>query len=279
MSVATTTRQGLRALPGELPALVEAFRRHDLLLYASAISFQVLTAIVPVALFVLGLLGFLDLTEIWQRDVRSEIVGSVSPALLTVIDDTVERVLEAKQLFWVTGGFLLATWQLSGAVRAAMDALNRVHEATETRSWPGRYARSFALAIAMAGLVLGAVAVVALLPVVDGDPGPVLGAVEFVARWAVGAVFLLLAIGLIVHFGPDREQPLAWVSAGAVIVMACWLGMSAAFGLYLTTIASYGSVFGALATFVVLTGYLYASAVTFVAGIQMDALLRARQED
>ena len=44
-----------------LPGLVRAFNEHDLLKYASAISFQALSAIVPFLLFALGPLGFLDL--------------------------------------------------------------------------------------------------------------------------------------------------------------------------------------------------------------------------
>lgn len=276
MGVATVRREGLRALPRELPALVEGFERNDLMLFASAISFQVVTAIVPLALFALGLLGFLDLTEVWQRDIRTQVQGSVSPAALSVIDDTVRTVLSSKQLFWVTAGFALAMWQLSGAVRASMEALNRVYGTAERRSWFARYRRSLALAVAMTVLGLAALAVVNLVPVVDGDPGAALGALYLVGRWGVAGALLLLAVGLLVHYGPNCPQPLAWVSLGAVLVMVSWIAMSAAFLVYLTTVASYGSVFGNLATFVVLTGYLYASAITFLAGVQMDALLRER---
>jgi hypothetical protein len=37
--------------------LLDGFRRHDLLTYASAISFQILSAIIPFLLFVLGVAG------------------------------------------------------------------------------------------------------------------------------------------------------------------------------------------------------------------------------
>jgi uncharacterized BrkB/YihY/UPF0761 family membrane protein len=40
-------------------ALLDGFKRHDLLTYASAISFQILTAIIPFALFVLAAAGLL----------------------------------------------------------------------------------------------------------------------------------------------------------------------------------------------------------------------------
>jgi len=100
----------------------------------------------------------------------------------------------------------------------------------------------------------------------------------FIARWGVAAMLLGLAVGLLVHQGPDRAQPLGWVSVGAVTIVGAWVLMSLAFGLYLSSAASYGSIYGALATVVVLMGYLYASTIVSLAGIQVDALLRARDD-
>jgi membrane protein len=57
-------------------------------------------------------------------------------------------------------------------------------------------------------------------------------------------------------------------------VMAAWVGMSILFGIYVTYIANYGSVFGNLATFFVLLLYVYASSIAFLAGVQADACLR-----
>jgi uncharacterized BrkB/YihY/UPF0761 family membrane protein len=51
----------LRARAHELGrALLDGFREHDLLTYASAISFQILTAIIPFLLFVIALAGLLN---------------------------------------------------------------------------------------------------------------------------------------------------------------------------------------------------------------------------
>ncbi len=267
-----------RAAKPAVGALVDAFNRNDLLLFASAISFQVLTALVPLALFVLGGLGFLGLTEVWTQDVRPEVAPRVSAAAIVVIDDTVERVLGSAKVFWVTAGAAIATWQLSGAVRAAIGALNRVYCAEEERSVGRRFAVSIALAVVLAALTLTAVGVVVFVPLLVGDIGPFAAALLFVGRWTVAAVLLGVAVGLLVHQGPDRGQPLSWVSAGAVAIVVSWVVMSVAFGLYLSGAASYGSIYGALATIVVLMAYLYASAIVFLAGIQVDALLRARQD-
>jgi membrane protein len=262
-----------------LRGLVGGFDRNDLLLFASAISFQVLTALVPLLLFALGILGFFGLTGVWTQDVRPEIIDGVSAAALTIIDDTVKKVLGSAQLFWVTAGAAIATWQLSGAVRAVMEALNRVYGAEEDRSVRRRIAVSIVLAVALAALTFTAIGVVVFVPLLDGNPPPFVGALLFVVRWGVAAVLLGVAVGLLVHHGPDRAQPLGWVSAGAVTIVVSWLVMSVAFGLYLSSAAFSGSIYGALATVVVLMAYLYASSVVFLAVIQIDVLLRERDDE
>src|SRR3712207_4738422 len=98
--------------------VLDGFDRNDLLTYASAIAFQILTAIVPFLLFLLGLLGFLDLGNVWEEDLAPEVEPRMSRAAFELVDETVTTLLAERQLFWLTGGFALALWQISGGVRA-----------------------------------------------------------------------------------------------------------------------------------------------------------------
>jgi membrane protein len=98
--------------------------------------------------------------------------------------------------------------------------------------------------------------------------------VGFVLRWALGIGLMLLLVGLLVRFAPDRRQPLNWVSFGALLVVCGWIVMSVGFGWYVTRIADYQSVFGSLATVIVVMTYLYAAAIIFLTGVQIDALVR-----
>jgi membrane protein len=254
----------------------DAFIEHELLTFASAISFQILSAIVPFVLFCFGLLGFLSLEGVWRDELGPDVKATVSNASFTVIDDVVQTALTEKQVFWVTAGFLLALWEISGAVRAVMGALNRQYRCTPRRSWKRRMAVSTALGLAIGACFLAAFAVVMVTPLLYGDLGIAGNAALFVARWAAAGLLLLLAVALLVHFAPERDQPIRWVSAGSTLVIVAWLVMSAAFGFYLREIADYDSVFSNLATVVVLIGYLYASALCFLGGVQVDALVRER---
>jgi membrane protein len=258
--------------------VVEGFDRNDLLTYASAIAFQVLTAIVPFLLFLLGLLGFLDLTEVWEDDLAPEVRARVSDDAFGVIEDTVRTVLDERQLFWVTGGFLLALWQMSGGVRAVMGALDGVYGTRRERPRRERYPLSMVLALAVALLIVAAAAVARFVPLLHGDLPTPLDIASFAGRWLVAVALLALAVGLLVHYAPGVRRPLPWVSFGTLLVITGWVGMSVGFWVYLTQIASYGSIFGQLATLIVLMAYLYAAAVVFLAGPQIDAVVRGESE-
>ena len=273
MTVLRSTRPRLRA---NLRRYVDAFVENDLLTYASAISFQVLSSLVPFLLFGFGLLGFLHLDDVWSRELAPDIKSGISDAAFGFIDEAIRKALTSKQAFWISMGFVIALWEISGAVRAVMGALNTAYGLETRRGWWRRMGVSTALALAVAACWFAAIAVVVGGPLAYGDVGAVLGALLFVARWGVAGLLLLLAIALLLHYAPEMRNPLRWVSSGSVLIMAGWLLMSLGFGFYLREIADYNSIFGGLATVVVLIGFLYASAVVFLGGVQVDALARGR---
>jgi membrane protein len=259
--------------------VVDGYRRHNLLIYGSAIALRVFLAIIPMLLFAFGLLGFLGLDEVWRQDILPDIRGSVSPPLFKVIDDTVTNVLGGKQLFWATAGALIAVWEMSGAVRAVMKAMNNIYETEEERSLLEQFVTSLLLAAAVGGLLLFAIASVKFGPLLTDElfgPSTAIAAISFAIRWGLAIAALLLAIGLLVRAGPDKERPILWVSYGAVLVVAAWVVSSVAFGLYLAEIAHYESVFGNLATVFIALEYVYFSALVFLTGLLVDSLTRGR---
>jgi membrane protein len=133
-----------------------------------------------------------------------------------------------------------------------------------------------ALSAAMGLCVVTAVAIVRFGPLLTSDVDGLLSVVSFVIRWLLAAAVLGLGVGLTVHFGAATRQPVPWVSFGTGLVMLAWVLTSIAFGVYVTSIASYGSVFGHLATVFVLLLYLWLSANAFLVGIQLDACVRER---
>jgi membrane protein len=277
---ARSLRSGLqlKARASELArALLDGFRQHDLLTYSSAISFQILTAIIPFLLFVLALAGLLHLNSVWRDHLEPQIQAHVSAAVFAVISDAVDKVFTSRQLMWATVGGGVALWQVSGAVRAVMGALARIYGAPTERPFLKRYSISFILSIEVGGCFILAALCVLLAPFVSvAHAGAAWNVLAFLVRWTLAVGFLLLAVGLLVRHAPGTSQTLPWVSLGATIVIAWWVIVSLVFYFYLTEFASYESVFGSLAAVIVAMAYLYISTTAFLFGAQVDAIIRAQ---
>jgi membrane protein len=225
-------------------------------------------------MFGIGLLGFFRLQGVWSNELAPDVKASVSPPAFALIDDVVRKALTQHQAFWVTIGLAIALWQISGGVRAVMGALNKVHGIETRRTLVQRLLVSFGLGIALGVCWLGAIVAVVLGPLLYGDVPALVGGLLFLVRWGVAALLLLSAVALVLHYAPETDQPLGWVTFGAVLIMVGWVVMSLGFGVYLREIADYNSIFGSLATVVVLIAYLYAAALVFLGGVQIDALAR-----
>jgi membrane protein len=264
-------------LPGALRELIGAFGKHNLLTWASALSFQIVTAIVPFLLFGIALIGFLNFDNAWA-DIAKNIKPQMSNQAFAVVNDTAKKVLTQRQVWWVTIGFGLAMWSVSGGIRTVMGGLNEIYECQERRGWFQRMKRSFMLAFIVSALVLGAIAVAWLGPLLYGDVGQPLGALFALIRWGLAALLLGSATALTVRLAPNGYQPTEWVSVGTAIVVGTWIIASILFGVYIRVVASYGSIYGNLATIVILFAYIYISAIVFFAGAQVDAIIRRRVE-
>jgi membrane protein len=271
----------LHRRPLALPSVSEVrdgFDRHELLTRASAIAFQALFALVPFLLFALALGGLVSLDTTWSRDIAPDLRPNVSPAVFTVLDDTVRNVAGHKRVFWVTGGLALTVWELSGAVRGIMDSLDSIYGARRRRSLRERLWTSAWLGTAIGACLLAAIVAVRFGPLLVGGAGPVAGVAVAIVRYLVAAGLLVLGVGLLLHHAPTARQPLGWISLGSGAIVVAWLVTWSLYAVYLADIASYGSIFGAFALVIVLLTFLYMSSIVLLAGALVDALVRSRSD-
>ena len=88
--------------------VIDEFREHQLLIASGGIAFRVLLATVVGALYVMGLLGFFGLSEVWRSDIAPDLRSSVSDPAFRLLNDAALQVLEGKAFFWVTAGAAIA---------------------------------------------------------------------------------------------------------------------------------------------------------------------------
>jgi len=218
-------------------------------------------------LLALGLLGATGNKQVWTDHVAPAVEGRVLPGVYRGIDQTVTKILDHGSAGLIAFSVVLSIWYLTAAMRAVMEALNRIHDVDDDRSWWLR-----AVVAAGLGTLAGAALFGSAVLVIGGPRGVVLG----VVRWVGAVVMLGVLVGLLVRYAPAQQPRARWASLGAVLVVGSWVVASVLFRLYVTYLADFKSPIGSLTSLLVLTTYLFVSSSVFLVGVQLDELLRKR---
>jgi membrane protein len=256
-------------------AILDEFMKHDLLTYSSAISFQVVYAVIPLAFLALAAMGVVGAESLYTDHIEPALRRTLSSDAFAIANRTAMRAMNGKRMWWASAGLFVTLWGAGAALRSMMTPLNRIYEAKERRSWGHRLAVSIgggALAIVC---VVGALLIALLSPLVNVTGA--LGVLFTIGRWALTLAVLGAAIATLLWTVPAKRRPLEWVSIGSALCMICWVVATIGFGVYITTV-SYTSFYGAAAGIVLLLVYLHVAAIAFLLGVVVDSLLRAEME-
>jgi membrane protein len=251
---------------------VDLFEEHDVLTYATAIAFRLLIALVPLTLFSLALLGALGEQHVWDKTMAPAVSGAVRPPVFYAINSSVHKIFTSPVAPLVALGIVLSIWDVSGAVRASIGALNRAYDTDEKRSTVDRFGVSVAIAIGLIVLIVGALLVILAAP--NLAPHGALRWPLAVVRWPIAIVMLGAAVALLVRFGPADPPKARWATAGGALVVAVWIVASLIFRWYVASVANFRSAEGVLVAILVLTTYLYVSSIIFLVGVHLDEQLR-----
>ena len=251
--------------------LLRDFGEHRLFIYATSIGFRALIALIPLALLALGLLGALGLQETWRKSIAPEIRPHVTPAVFHAINASADTILSSGTAPLIVFATALVLWDVSLAIAGIMDALNRIHEVEEKRSFVRRTLTAFVLAVVTAVCFVGSLLILTVAPRARGD---VVHFLLGVGRWFVGAALLAFVVGAVMRFAPAERPEKRWASAGSLLVIAVWIVASLLFKLWVTTVADFKSAVGSLTVLLFLSWYVFVSSAIFLVGAQLDELLR-----
>ena len=255
--------------------LASKFREHRLFVYATSIAYRALVALIPVTLLALGLLGALGLQQTWHKSVAPELRPHLTPAVFHAVDDSAQRIMSTGTAPLIVFAAALVLWDLALALVAISEALNRIHDVEEKRSFTRRVATVLALAVVTGVCLIGGVLILTVAPRVNGD---VVHFVFGVGRWLVGAILLMVVVGAVMRFAPAERPEKRWASAGSILVVLVWIVASVLFRLWATDVADFKSAVGSLTVLLFLSWYVFVSSAILLVGAQLDELLRKRAE-
>ncbi len=273
LDLTPTTPRAALALLKELGARV---KNHNLVVVAAGIAFWGLLAI-PATLFaVVSIAGLVLDPETVKEQVNENLSGLPDEAK-TIIGDQLAGVSGGNTGGLIAGlilGLFLAFWTASGAMAKLMGALNTIYDTVETRNFAKL--RGTALALTFGGIIFvsSAIFLLAALP-------PILRSVDAVGEsaatlfvWlrfpALGLV-MVIALGVLYYLGPDRATRYRPVTLGAAVAMALWIGLSALFTIYTSTVGSYNETYGSIGGIVILLLWLFITAFVVLLGAEIHA--------
>src|SRR5205085_1348483 len=97
---------------------------HELGIYASAIAFRALVALIPLVLLGLGLLGAFGLQSTWRNSIAPSIKPRVTHPVFEGINFSAHKILSSGTAGVIAFAAALVIWDLAIGISAVMKALN-----------------------------------------------------------------------------------------------------------------------------------------------------------
>ena len=248
----------------------------NLSLLAGGVAFFAMLSLVPALVALVSFYGlFADPSDVERqaRDLTKALPEDARNLIVQQLRDVVGSSGAGLGLAAIAG-LALALWSASAAVKHLIEAVNATYGEKETRGFLKLRGLSLALAIGATMFLVGAVALIAIVPAALGDSGMADGLRIFlnVLRWPLLLTGMIVALAIVYKLGPDRDNPKSrWVSLGAVVAAVGWLFASLLFSVYAANFGSYNETYGSLGAVIVLMLWLYLTALLVLIGSELNA--------
>ncbi len=254
------------------------FSQDDMTTYAAAVSYQVFFSLFPFIIFLLALLGFLNLQPVFDFLLQQS--KMVMPrSAFSMVQGIIKQVKSQASGGVMSFGVILALWSASSAVRMAMHALNVAYDVEDRAAWK-KIPLSILYTLILATLLIVAAGLMFMGPKLVEPIFQAIGlgslANLFLTIWTwaripVAVLLLMLAVALIYWLFPNVRQPFRFITPGAIISVIVWILASLGFSFYVTNFSSYSKTYGALASVIVLLLYFFISAAILLLGAEINA--------
>lgn len=271
-------RMGFEDWWAVLRRVADQVAKDNLAIVASGVAFYAFLAVFPALAAGVSIYGLMsDPAEVMQQ---MEALSGILPfEALQVFGEQLARVSAQQQSTLGLGvivGILVAIYSANKGMKALLRALSIVHEEREERGF--LWLSALGLLLTLGGVVVGLVAMAGIvgvpLVIEQLHLPPDLGLLARALRWPMLAVVIVLGLGVLYRFGPDRDEPRwRWVSPGALVACALWLGASALFSWFVSNYAHYNETYGTAATFVVVLLWLQLTSFVILLGAELNAEL------
>ena len=266
---------------GFLKELILRIKNVDVSGLGAELSYFFLLSMFPLLIFLFTLLPYMNLD---QAEVMLFIRDYAPAEVAKMIEDILSTVLANKNGGLLSVGILATLWSASKGMNALTKALNRSYFKEDSRSFVVQRGMSIVFTIMLVVVVIVALG----LPVFGEQIGSVVFSYlgfenGFTTLWnqlrfLLPPVLIAVVFTLIYWLVPDVKQQFKTSLPGALFATVGWIITTLGFSFYVSNFGSYSNTYGSIGTIIILMLWLYLSAIIFMIGGQINAVMKERSE-
>lgn len=248
---------------------------NNLSIIAAGVAFYALFAIFPAMAALVSIYGLaFDPTDVQDLVENLQMVPADTRQIILEQLSDVTQASGAALSIGALIGLGVALWGAMRGVYATMVALNIAYGERETRGMIRLYGTALLLTLVVIAVLIAALGAIVVVPIVFNVLGleGIGQTLVSIARWPLLGFAVVLALGILYRYGPDRRNPKKrWVSWGAVVATVLWLIASWAFSFYVQNFGDYNETYGSLGAVIVMLMWLWVTAFIALLGAELNA--------
>lgn len=253
--------------------VLDRFSQDNASLLAAGISYYAMLSLFPFVMVAFAFFG----TYLKREDIFIEIInyiGHIIPQALTLIEQNLDFLVRSSSINTVIG-ILGLIWTSNKIFCAVENALHQIWKVKEGRQYFIHKFRATFLVLPLVSMIYFAIMVTSFLQTAINLQVPLfnlsfyplpffLSIIKYVISASISILYFYLAYRII----PKSIMKRRYIFAGSVIGGSLWELSKIAFSLFLKKIISSFSLYGSLATLLVMIFWIYFTATIFLLGAE-----------
>lgn len=266
------------------------FKDDEVTQMSAAVAYHTVFAIPPLLVFIISMAALLNkvtslpIAERLTTFIDERAPAELEPVLTTIVNNAISQSSSGAAITGILFSAGIALWSGSNGIGSFVKAFNHAYDVEETRGFIKAKLINIGLTMLVGILVIAAIGLFAFghyLGAWIAEQAGLGSAFEILWRilsWILPVFFIMFVLAILYYLGPNIEQSFKWLSPGSVVATLLWIVVTIGFTIYLN-FSNPGSAYGTLGSVIVLLYFLYLTAIVFITGAEVNAVLQRRYDE
>jgi membrane protein len=260
-----------------LSVFVDEVRDARMTQRAASVAFFLLLALFPAILFLFTLIPIIPVPGL-KTALLHEMQFVLPADAFGFLEAAIEEIISIRRLDLLSIGFVLAFVASTNGVNAIMRSFDKSAPTFRKRTFWQKRLRStmltamlFGVLLISIGFIVGGRSLVTWMAHELGLEGRNAFVLIGALRWIIIVALVFFAISIIYKFGPAREKPWRFISAGGTVAAMLSILASLGFAAFVNSFDVYNKVFGTIGALLAIMLWMYINCLVLLIGFEINA--------